>query len=102
MVWFPPVCEDVDEELASAGPDPGGDLAEQSLVVLHVLEHLDGDHAVEPVLELIRVEGCYITCISNIGTNEPFTITEKELLLGLLRDCEIFVKFRLFQYLIYR
>ena len=70
MVWFPPVCEDVHEELASAGPDPGGDLAEQSLVVLHVLEHLDGDHAVEPVLELIRVEGCYITCISNIGTNE--------------------------------
>ena len=64
------MCEDVDEELASAGPDPGGDLAEQSLVVLHVLEHLDGDHAVEPVLELIRVEGCYITCISNIGTNE--------------------------------
>ena len=89
MVWFPPVCEDVDKELASAGPDPGGDLAEQSLVVLHVLEHLDGDHAVEPVLELIRVEGCYITCISNIQKNlrKDFTITEKELLLGLLRDC---------------
>ena len=74
------MCEDVDEELASAGPDPGGDLAEQSLVVLHVLEHLDGDHAVEPVLELIRVEGCYITCIYQIlvqtKLREDFTITE--------------------------
>ena len=71
------MCEDVDKELASAGPDPGCDLAEQSLVVLHVLEHLDGDHAVEPVLELIRVEGCYITCKSNITKlREDFTITE--------------------------
>ena len=78
------MCEDVDEELASAGPDPGGDLAEQSLVVLHVLEHLDGDHAVEPVLELIRVEGCYITCISNIYIKYSR---------GLLHDCEIFANF---------
>ena len=70
MVWLPPVCEDVHEELAPAGPDPGGDLAEQRLVVLHVLEHLDGDHAVELVLELLRVEGCHITWYINRASNE--------------------------------
>ena len=40
------VAEDVHEELA-AGSQPRRDAAQQLLVVAHVLEHLDRDHAVE-------------------------------------------------------
>mmetsp|Transcript_69206 Transcript_69206/g.218958 ORF Transcript_69206/g.218958 Transcript_69206/m.218958 type:complete len:266 (+) Transcript_69206:156-953(+) len=40
------VREDVDEHEA-AGPQPPGAPLEQLLVILHVLEHLDGHHAIE-------------------------------------------------------
>ena len=51
--------EDVDEELP-ARPQPARDVCQQPLVVLHVLEHLDGDDAVEPAgldVEAVHVAG---------------------------------------------
>jgi hypothetical protein len=39
--------ENVHKEAPGVGLEPGDDLGEQRLVVLHVLEHLDRDDAVE-------------------------------------------------------
>ena len=50
VVRLPLVCEDVNEQLP-LGSQPGGDLLEESSVVLHVLKHLDGNNSVKLATE---------------------------------------------------
>ena len=52
--------EDMDEQLPTR-PDPAADLAEEELVVLHVLEHLNGNNPVKVLPEPVTFELCNIS-----------------------------------------
>jgi hypothetical protein len=44
------MAEDVDKQLALTC-EPGSDLAQKQLIIPNVLEHLDGEHAIELLFE---------------------------------------------------
>ena len=75
------VGEDVDEEF-SAGFEPGGDALQQELVVLHVLEHFDGDGTVEDVGALALVVDHVDGLDLDVGESALFGLGVDVFLLG--------------------